>query len=275
MYFGCPYSNKILLAYYFCRAQEMLDPALPNVKLLMSGDISFSYKYDPADPVIKQYITEFYASLQTLQRPDWAHQHSKKLIGFESTPVYEGSDWVMIFSRENNFGKGKGIFINAGKVHVKTIENELLEFDIDKVVFASSSNLEDKNHLKNLRHKHDVHHTRTLICESVEEMFAMVSSAPHVVTDRYHPGVASMIVGTKLTITSYKLEATKMQGLHAMSKYSHDQIKKMNDVAFDALMDLMIENGRDPSFDPVEEPTYRIKPKKVKLGEDATTGDSR
>lgn len=246
----------------------MLDPSL-DVNLLMSGDISFSYKYDPADPVIKNYISLFYSRLQTLRKPDWAHQHSESVIGFESTPVYEGSDWVMIFSRENNFGKSKGIFIADNKVHVKTIENVQLEFDIEKVVFASSSNLEDKNHLKNLRNKHDVHHTRTLVCESVEEMFAMVSSAPHVITDRYHPGVAAMIVGTKLTITSYKLEATKMQGLYAMSKYSHDQIKAMNDKAFAALMELIIKDHRDSSFDPDTDPVYRKKLRKGKIDEDA------
>ena len=37
-----------------------------------------------------------------------------------------------------------------------------------------------------------------------------------------------MIVGTNLTLTSYKTEATKMQGLHAMQKFSHEEILKMN-----------------------------------------------
>ena len=49
-----------------------------------------------------------------------------------------------------------------------------------------------------LRAQHGIHKLRTVTLGSVEEMFALVSSAPHVITDRYHPGVASMIVGLYL-----------------------------------------------------------------------------
>jgi len=70
-----------------------------------------------------------------------------------------------------------------------------------------------------------------------------------------------MIVGTKLTLTSYKLEATKMQGLHAMQKYSHEEILKMNDKAFEKLLAMLLSEERDKSLDPVKEPPYRLKVK--------------
>ena len=85
-----------------------------------------------------------------------------------------------------------------------------MQYDIQKVVFGSSSNLEDHRHMNRLKAQHGVRKSRTVTVSTVEEMFALVSSAPHVITDRYHPGVASMIVGTKLSITKYVLEATKV-----------------------------------------------------------------
>ena len=75
--------------------------------------------------------------------------------------------------------------------------------------------------------------------DSVEEMFALVSSVPHVITDRYHPGVASMIVGTDLSLTMYRSEATKMNGLRGMLRYSRAEIVKMNQIAFTKLKNII------------------------------------
>ena len=225
------------------RAKEMIDPELPKIPLIMSGDISFSYPYNPKDPVIADYKEMFLKNLPFSQE------------------VIDSKDWCMIFSRENNFGHGKGVHIRGKKVKIRTIDDEMIEYDLDKVVFASSSNLEDANHMKMLRRKHSVHRTRVVTASSVEEMFALVSAAPHVVTDRYHPGVASMIVGTRLSITFYKLEMTKMMGLHAMQQFSHDEILNMNEKAFNALLKLLNSEERDKSLDPESEPPYRVKPK--------------
>ena len=95
-------------------------------------------------------------------------------------------------------------------MHVRSIDDEVIQYNIHHVVFGSSSNLEDHRHMNRLKAQHGVRKSRTVTCTTVEEMFALVSSAPHVITDRYHPGVASMIVGTKLSITKYVLEATKV-----------------------------------------------------------------
>lgn len=96
--------------------------------------------------------------------------------------------------RENNFGPGKGVWFRKGKIHVHAIGGEISSHPVEKVVFASSSNLEDNKHMEELK-KVVKSELRVVTCGTVEEMFALVSSAPHVVTDRYHPGVASMIVG--------------------------------------------------------------------------------
>ena len=103
-----------------------------------------------------------------------------------------------------------GVWIRGSRVHVRSIDDEVIQYNIHHVVFGSSSNLEDHRHMNRLKAQHGVRKSRTVTCTTVEEMFALVSSAPHVITDRYHPGVASMIVGTKLSITKYVLEATKV-----------------------------------------------------------------
>ena len=107
------------------------------------------------------------------------------------------------------------------------------------MLFASSDRHEDTQHLLNLRKKHNVHKLNTILLNSVEEMFALISLSIHVVTDRYHPGVATSILGKKLTIIMYKAEHVKMQGLHAMRKYTPSSIKLMNDRAFDALFSIL------------------------------------
>lgn len=203
------------------RATDMLDVKYRKQnQLVMSGDISFSYPFSRL--AAKKLADEkFHTTLN---------------------PLKGNKDWALIFSRENNFGKGKGVWIQEDKVHIRGINGEVYEYDTDKVVFGSSSNLEDHRHMNRLNNQHGVRKARTVTCSTVEEMFALVSSAPHVITDRYHPGVASMIVGTKLSLTKYVLEATKMGGLHAMMKFKHDEIIKMNDDAFDRLKELLVKS---------------------------------
>ena len=60
-------------------------------------------------------------------------------------------------------------------------------------------------------------------------MFGLISIAPHVITDRYHPGVCSLVHGTKLTVTKYKAETVKMTGLWRMQKYNKEEIVAMNE----------------------------------------------
>ena len=70
-------------------------------------------------------------------------------------------------------------------------------------------------------------------------MFAIISVASEVVTDRYHPGVASLIHGIKLTITRYPNEEIKLKGLMEMGRYNKYQTEEMNEKAFNALLQII------------------------------------
>jgi hypothetical protein len=117
-------------------------------------------------------------------------------------------------------------------------------YDLKNVVFASSSDLEDHEHMNRLEKDFSVAHDRVNTCHSIEEMFALISLAPRVITDRYHPGVASLIQGKKLTVTKYPAEEIKLKGLIMMNNYTKLEIEKMNDVAFSHLLNI-INNSDD------------------------------
>ena len=152
-------------------------------------------------------------------------------------------DWVLIFSRENNFGVNGGIKIkDDNKVYVQTLDHHIQVYDIDKVVFASSSGLEDETHMENIRKKWKIPRSRMITCSTIEEMFALISLSPHVISDRYHPGVAALVLGVKLTVTKYRGEIVKMTGLWRMQKYKKEEVVEMNEKAFSALLRLI--NGQ-------------------------------
>jgi exopolysaccharide biosynthesis predicted pyruvyltransferase EpsI len=195
------------------KASRMLDPHFDDVRLMLSGDMSFSYKAVEAD--VNMYKKQFQDSLGEFLRKE---------------------NWVLIFSRENNFGPNKGIMIQNNKVIVTTIEGGTLQFNVDDVVFASSSDLEDSEHMKTMKTQYHFQRNRLVIFDSIEEMWSLISLSHHVVTDRYHPGIASLIIGTKLTLTSYPNENVKMSGLKRMQEYTREDIRGMNEKAFDRLL---------------------------------------
>ena len=197
----------------FDKATRMLDPHFDDVRLMLSGDMSFSYKAVEAD--VNMYKKQFQDSLGSF---------------------LDKENWVLIFSRENNFGRSKGILIENNKVKIKTIDGGSLEYNCDDVVFASSSDLEDNEHMNIMRTEYHFQRNRLVTFESIEEMWALISLSSHTVTDRYHPGIASLIIGTKLTLTSYPNENVKMSGLNRMQRYGREEIRKMNEKAFDRLL---------------------------------------
>merc|ERR1711871_13754 len=195
------------------KSARMLDPHFDDIRLLLSGDMSFSYRAIESD--VNVYKKKFQDSLG---------------------PFLEKKSWVLIFSRENNFGRNKGIFIEGKNAIVTTIENTKETFALEDIVFASSSNLEDEDHMSMMKSQYHFQRNRLVTFESIEEMWALISLAPHVVTDRYHPGIATTILGTKLTLTNYPNERVKMEGLHRMQQYNRDDIRMMNEKAFERLL---------------------------------------
>jgi len=200
----------------FDKASRMLDPHFEDARLMLSGDISYSYQ------AIESEVNTF------------KQKYHDSLGDFLLMP-----DWVLIFSRENNFGSNKGISIENRIVKVKTIEGTLLEHPCSKVLFASSSDLEDNEHMKILKNEYHFESNKLVTFNSIEEMWALVSLAPQVITDRYHPGIAALIIGTKLTLTSYPNENVKMSGLSRMRQYGREEIRKMNEKAFDRLLQII------------------------------------
>ena len=79
---------------------------------------------------------------------------------------------------------------------------------------------------------------RIFTCKSIEEMFGLISLAPEVLTDRYHPGVVTSIYGIKLSIIKYLIESVKLSGLQQMTQYPKQNIEQMNEEAFNSLLNI-------------------------------------
>ncbi len=197
------------------KSARMLDPHFDDVRLMLSGDLSFSYSAIEED----------------------VNTHKKKFQ--EQLGTLLDRKWTLIFSRENNFGPQKGIMIENNVVKITKIDGSKLDVPGEEVVFASSSNLEDNGHMSMMRTQYKFQRNRLIIFESIEEMWALVSLAGMVVTDRYHPGIASLIVGTPLTLTSYPNENVKMKGLGRMQQYKREDIRNMNEKAYERLLQMI------------------------------------
>ena len=187
--------------------------------LVLSGDISFSYmKNDYVQPHLKT------VSLSVLKAVSYMNK--------------QDHDWVLIFTRFNNFGPGKSVDIVNNTIVIKSISGNIIKFNLKHILIGSSDRIMDKEHFKNLKKNYNLKSNQFCMVDTVEEMFALISSASHVYTDRYHPGVASMILDKKLTIISYPIEEVKMQGLQTMKNIPNSSIKEMNRKAFDKLKDV-------------------------------------
>ena len=187
--------------------------------LVLSGDISFSYmKNDYVQPDLEN------SSLSVLKAVSYMNKQKH--------------DWVLIFTRFNNFGPGKGVNIVNNTIIINSISGNIIKFNLKHILIGSSDRIMDKEHFKNLEKNYNLNSKQLCTVDTVEEMFALISSASHVYTDRYHPGVASMILNKKLTIVSYPTENVKMQGLQTMKNVPNSSIKEMNRKAFDMLKEV-------------------------------------
>ena len=192
--------------------------------LLLSGDMSFSYLDGPYVPPVDV--------------PTLYPQIFSAISQFKETAA---NDWVLIFSRENNFGPGLGVNIIGKKVYVTTSSSEKQTYDLDKVIFGSSDENQDSKHLRLLRRQYGIPPTQTVVVRSVEEMFCLISYSNVVVTDRYHPGVASFMLGKKVILTMYKQEGVKMAGLKSMMTYTQSKIRELNRKALKKLLKVITD----------------------------------
>jgi hypothetical protein len=110
---------------------------------------------------------------------------------------------------------------------------------LEKVIFATSSHLDDRAHIERIKLQHKIHHSRAVVCTSVEDVFALVSVAPHVISDRYHPGIATYLMGKKLTLTMTRTESVRMMTLQRLLRQRKADLIKMNNRAFLQLQTLI------------------------------------
>jgi len=192
------------------------------IKIMLGGDLSFSYEPDH---------DEF---------EEAAKLHNKKWGAYYK----QTDDWILVFSRFNNFGHRKGVEIDKdrGVVIIKNIIGIDDEYSIEKVVFASSSNLEDEEHFDKLEKEFDIPPSRLEMLYSIEEMWAIISAAPRVASDRYHPGIAALIHKKPLTVINYPNEAIKMAGLYLMTEHGYNNLVQMNENSFKALKNVIAES---------------------------------
>lgn len=78
--------------------------------IVVGGDIAFSYPVDPNTEVYLPNLEKMKGTLEVV----------KKL----------GNDWTLVFTREDNYGKGMGIQINGNRVSISTLDGQRLKLDI-------------------------------------------------------------------------------------------------------------------------------------------------
>jgi hypothetical protein len=83
---------------------------------------------------------------------------------------------------------------------------------------------------------------RLLTVESIEMEWALIRLAARVYTDRYHPGVATLINEVPLSVVKYPKEDNKNKGLHMMKEYTPTQIRAMNDQGFEKLKNVLLRS---------------------------------
>jgi len=207
---------------------ERLQGKVSNTtKLFMGADLSFSFPFSEA---LLNY---------------WDRHFRQK--------GYAGS--TLVFSRKNNFGKNGGVSITSNNsnstVHLKVGESheygrsEFKTFPLSQIIFASSSAVEDASHFQTLSEKYDSANTsgksRFIVCEQVEQLWALVNMSQFVFTDRYHPGVAARIHDIPLKTIAYKGEQYKLSGLMKLSNVTVSEMKAMNQEAFQLLSSVLMK----------------------------------
>jgi polysaccharide pyruvyl transferase WcaK-like protein len=123
---------------------------------------------------------------------------------------------ILIFSRASNIA-------NVVKIVDRTVrlvtynqkEATPTVLPAKTVVFATSSALEDESLFVDWKHKYfdRFQEHQFVVCDTVEQLFGLISWSQHVYTDRYHPGVVAHRLGKNFTILKYESEQSKLVGL--------------------------------------------------------------
>jgi hypothetical protein len=149
----------------------------------------------------------------------------------------------------------------SSKLMIKVANGTKVLLNTSHVVFTSSSDIEDASHFQFLRDQYpylfpkprrptggqapsldELRRNRDplVLCQSVEQLFALVSLADHVYTDRYHPGVVAHRFGIPFTVLSYPQEQVKLNGLKELTlQHSPLELHQWNRDALNGLRDFL------------------------------------
>jgi hypothetical protein len=190
----------------------------PNSPIIsMSGDLSHSFRYSSA----------------TLE-------YWKNIYG-DSTRY--PANMSLIFPRANNAEqsvsfKGRTVVIETWTMNES---NSSVVLPGQQVIFATSSAIEDFSVFQDWMYKHYNRFKphQFVTCDTVEQLFGLISNAQHVYTDRYHPGVAAHVLGIEFSIIRYEEERDKLIGLRDLvykEQYSASTVHdEFNAKSFDIL----------------------------------------
>jgi hypothetical protein len=87
--------------------------------VVMGGDIAFSYPYDPNSESYAQNLEKMKETLDVVKAMN--------------------QDWTLVFTKESNFGKDKGIVIKGSKVIITALDGQVLKLDVGKLTFFPPS----------------------------------------------------------------------------------------------------------------------------------------
>lgn len=190
-------------------------PSLDGVAMYMSGDLSHSFQ--PVDSTLN-YWKSIYRNLD--QR-------------------------ILIFARGSNAENVLHTTKGSTTIELTTLMDGKLSFPAMKVIFATSSPFEDGAWMQSFQQQNIAHYQEQQFvqCQTVEQLWALISASTHVYTDRYHPGVIAHMFGKPVTVLEYKEEQTKLVGvaqLTASQTYSPVAIRnEFNVQAFQRLRDTL------------------------------------
>jgi len=152
------------------------------------------------------------------------------------------SGMSLIFSRKNNFGHGVKIVEDKVELNLGRGETKILQ--LSDVTFASSSDIEDSEHFKQLHEQHSIPAQQLVVCKSVEQLWAIITVSSYVYTDRYHPGVAAHKLSVPFSVLDYPKERVKLTGLSNLvhkRKLTAQDMQALNCQAFDMMDKLLAE----------------------------------
>jgi polysaccharide pyruvyl transferase WcaK-like protein len=184
--------NPTLIAVRETRSYRKLQAlGLQDTIVTMSGDLSHSFSYAPA-----------------------TFEYWRKIYG--DTSRYS-ANMSVIFPRANNVEQSTS-FLDRNVI-LQTWNNDDTDSAVTlpghQVIFATSSAIEDWTVFQDWMHKYHnrVQAHQFVVCDTVEQLFGLISHAQHVYTDRYHPGVAAHALGIDFSIMRYEEERDKLIGL--------------------------------------------------------------